>query len=137
MTPQDMLREIVEKMVEKWNPYKDSSVKGLSINRYEVYEDEVLFYAYDKSVNEEPAEYPFARLILTPAAMGALFGEEDVCSKCGSSNYKSTTVSCAKCVDCSGSCFLPAHLFHTLEAVKRIYDKSADAAIDYLWEAIG
>jgi hypothetical protein len=70
--------------------------------------------------------------------MGALFGEEcyylmpENCSFEGERNCRDDGEVC------KSDCVKPAHVYHTLEAVKRIFSESAgiEAAIDYLWEEI-
>jgi uncharacterized FlaG/YvyC family protein len=154
---QTKLKVIVEKMVERWEPGEEMLKKAYKekLGDYIIEVDDGVInikictaqYIETNRYNEEFSNPIYTELfsgslpdlLCNSAAMGALFGRERICEICGASmNSKRGLCNEWGHENIKGQ---RAHLYHTLEAVKRIYDKSAgiEAAIDYLYreEVIG
>jgi hypothetical protein len=151
LIPQDQLKQIVEQMREGWELLRDCTISyWLELKRPDGKTEPLLCidYTYTKpdvmiATDDEIGKrfgdiyyFTFPDLITNPAAIGALVGNGIVCDKCGSVNYKSTTVSCARCSKCSGEHFVEAYIYHGLKAAEILLspDGSTEKAINYLWE---
>jgi hypothetical protein len=125
LSPQDKLKEIVEKMLVKWS----RSLQTISV--YNVYKENngkwMIVFATD---GEPDYEHSFSYLITNAAAMKALFGEKELCDNCRS--IREPFIPCEGCTAVHGK-MTTAYIYHGLKAAELHLKNQQDTAIDYLW----